>query len=152
MGHLKELLQNPHSRRSENTFQVIVWPSCCGATNPQSLVPVPHALVVLICTTEQQVSNHCICGSNVKKKKRIRISIEELTTIIIISIINVCFCKNYYSNIFSLRTFYIQFTSIFIFVLLTAVPRSCWPLTSNRPGSNIPVVIGWWAPPLKDVG
>lgn len=59
-------------------------------------------------------------------KKKIRISIEELTTIIIISIINVCFCKNYYSNIFSLRTFYIQFTSIFIFVLLTAVPRSCW--------------------------
>lgn len=44
------------------------------------------------------------------KNKRISI---ELTTVIIIPIINVCVCKNYYSNICSLRTFYIQFTSIF---------------------------------------
>lgn len=68
-----------------------------------------------------------------KNKKRISI---ELTTVIIISIINVCVCKNYYSNICSLRTFYIQFTSIFTLFCVfidssTMFSVDLWPLTGR---------------------
>lgn len=87
--------------------------------------------------------------AEVTVKKRIWISIE-LTTIIIIAIINVHVCKNYYSNIcffYILHTVYIYIHFILWF-LSTAVPCSCWPSTSNRPGSHITFVIGWWAPPL----
>lgn len=68
---------------------------------------------------------------------------RELTTIIIP--INVCVYKNHYFNIRSLLTFYRQFTSIFTLTLCN-VPVD--PLTSNRQGSTIPVVIGWWGLPL----
>ncbi len=149
MGHLKELLQNPHSFCSETHVQVTVWPWCCGA-NPWALVPVPHALVFLICTTEQE-SNHCICGINVKK--RIRISIE-LTTIIIISIINVCVCKNYYSNICSFHTFTysLHLYSLYFLFLLTAVPCSCWPLTFNRQGQIFQLWLAGEHHHITDVG